>query len=301
VSRTEPGTVLRFAAFTDNPEGGNPAGVVLDARGMPDTQMQHVAAEVGYSETAFLSPLADKEDEFDVRYFTPSAEVDFCGHATIASGVALAEFAAAEGERDEADEYGDATARTFVFHTKSGLISVGVLLTPVGYAATLTSPPTSVQSIDDDVLDELLDALDWHEDDLDERFPPAIGWSGNWHPVLVAESRHRLHRLDYDYDQLAELSKREGWTTIQLVFPDDNDRMLRTWHSRNPAPGVGIDEDPATGSAAVALGAYLVSVGAAAPGDVVTILQGDDMGRPSILLLTIGNGQMRVTGTAVQL
>jgi PhzF family phenazine biosynthesis protein len=64
---------------------------------------------------------------------------------------------------------------------------------------------------------------------------------------------------------------------------------------------VGIDEDPATGSAAVALGAYLVSVGAAASGDVVTILQGDDMGRPSILLLTIGNGQMRVTGTAVQL
>ncbi len=293
--------VLRYTAFTDNPEGGNPAGVVLDARELTPEQMQAIAAEVGYSETAFLSPIADKQDEFDVRYFTPTSEVDFCGHATIASGVALAESASADGERDESDDYGDATARTFVFHTKAGEIPVDVLLTPVGYAATLTSPPTSVQQMDDDVLTELLDALDWHYDDLDERFPPAIGWSGNWHPVLVAGSRTRLHRLDYDYDQLAELCQREGWVTIQLVCPDDNDRMLRTWYSRNPAPGVGIDEDPATGSAAVALGAYLVSTGTSAPGDVITILQGDDMGRPSILLLTIGNGQMRVTGQAVEL
>lgn len=297
----EPGHVRRYAAFTDNPEGGNPAGVVLDARGLSDEQMQSIATEVGYSETAFLSAIAEKEDEFDVRYFTPVAEVDFCGHATIASGVALSEAASADGERDESDDYGDATARTYGFHTKAGFIGMDVLLTPVGYAATLTSPPTSVKPIDETVLDELLDALDWHWEDLDERFPPAIGWSGNWHPVLVAGSRSRLHRLDYDYDQLAELSQRESWTSIQLVFPDDNDRMLRTWHSRNPAPGVGIDEDPATGSAAVAFGAYLVSVGAGAPGDVVTILQGEDMGRPSILLLTIGNRQMRVSGTAVQL
>ena len=293
--------VRRYSAFTDNPEGGNPAGVVLDASGLSDETMQRIATDVGYSETAFLSPLADKVDEFAVRYFTPVAEVDFCGHATIASGVALAEAAAADGEREESDDFGDATARTYGFHTNAGLITVDLLLTPVGYAATLTSPPTSVSAIEESVLSELLDALDWHWDDLDERFPPAIGWSGNWHPIVVAGSRTRLHRLDYDYDALEELSKREGWTTIQLVFPDDDDRMMRTWYSRNPAPAVGIDEDPATGSAAVAFGAYLVSTGTAAPGDVVTILQGDDMGRPSVILLTIGNGAMRVTGTAVEL
>ena len=293
--------IRRYSAFTDNPEGGNPAGVVLNATGLSVADMQSIAADVGYSETAFLTARADKQDEFDVAYFTPVAEVDFCGHATIASGVALAEAASAGGERDDTDDYGDATSRHYSFHTKAGVIAVDVLLTPVGYAATLTSPPTSVAQIDDAVMDELLDALDWHWEDLDERFPPAVGWSGNWHPVLVAGSRTRLRRLDYDYDLLAELSQREGWTTIQLVFPDDNDSLMRTWYSRNPGPGVGIDEDPATGSAAVAFGAYLVSTGTAAPGDVFTILQGDDMGRPSVLLLTVGNGAMRVTGTAVEL
>lgn len=293
--------VRRYSAFTDNPEGGNPAGVVLESAGLTAKDMQSIAAEVGYSETAFLTARPDKHDEFDVRYFTPVAEIDFCGHATIASGVALAEAASAGGERDDRDDYGDATSRHVTFHTKAGEIGVDVLLTPVGYAATLTSPPTTVAPIEDAVMDELLDALDWHWEDLDERFPPAIGWSGNWHPVLVAGSRNRLHRLDYDYDLLAELSQREGWATIQLVFPDDNDSHMRTWFSRNPGPGVGIDEDPATGSAAVAFGAYLVSTGTAAPGDVYTILQGDDMGRPSVLLLTIGNGAMKVTGTAVEL
>ncbi|MFZ4079530.1 MAG: PhzF family phenazine biosynthesis protein [Microbacteriaceae bacterium] len=293
--------IRRYSAFTDNPEGGNPAGVVLDATGLSVADMQSIAADVGYSETAFLTARADKHEEFDVAYFTPVAEVDFCGHATIASGVALAEAASAGGERDDTDDYGDATSRHYSFHTKAGVIAVDVLLTPVGYAATLTSPPTSVAQIDDAVMDEQLDALDWHWEDLDERFPPAVGWSGNWHPVLVAGSRTRLRRLDYDYDLLAELSQREGWTTIQLVFPDDNDSLMRTWYSRNPGPGVGIDEDPATGSAAVAFGAYLVSTGTAAPGDVFTILQGDDMGRPSVLLLTVGNGAMRVTGTAVEL
>jgi len=77
-------TVLRYAAFTSDPAGGNPAGVVLDARGLDDQAMQAIAAEVGYSETAFVV-------DGSVRYFSPKAEVPFCGHATIASAVARAD------------------------------------------------------------------------------------------------------------------------------------------------------------------------------------------------------------------
>ena len=83
-----PGEVLRYAAFTTDPRGGNPAGVVLDATGMTDEQMLATAAEVGFSETAFLVP---GPDPVGVRYFSPRAEVSFCGHATIASAVAWAE------------------------------------------------------------------------------------------------------------------------------------------------------------------------------------------------------------------
>ena len=76
--------ILRYAAFTANGRGGNPAGVVLDARGLADADMLAIAADLGYSETAFLSGN-------DIRYFSPLAEVPFCGHATIATAVALAE------------------------------------------------------------------------------------------------------------------------------------------------------------------------------------------------------------------
>src|SRR5471030_1814826 len=83
--------VLRYAAFTDTPDGGNPAGVVLDATGLDASTMQAIAAEVGYSETAFLTPAGDDGRTFNVRYFAPSIEVPFCGHATIATGVILGE------------------------------------------------------------------------------------------------------------------------------------------------------------------------------------------------------------------
>ena len=78
--------VLRYAAFTTDPLGGNPAGVVLDASGLADTQMQAIAADVGFSETAFV--VARHDTDLEVRYFSPLAEVPFCGHATIAAAVA---------------------------------------------------------------------------------------------------------------------------------------------------------------------------------------------------------------------
>ena len=101
-------TVLRYAAFTDDPAGGNPAGVVLDAEGLDAAAMLAIAADVGYSETAFLRPRGG--GEYDVRYFSPLAEVPFCGHATIASGVALADAGGAVGD--------------VVFHTAGGLVPV---------------------------------------------------------------------------------------------------------------------------------------------------------------------------------
>lgn len=85
--------VLRYSAFAATADGGNPAGVVLDAAGLSDEQMQRIAAEVGYSETAFLVARTDDDgvSRFGTRYWSPAAEVPFCGHATVATAVALAE------------------------------------------------------------------------------------------------------------------------------------------------------------------------------------------------------------------
>src|SRR3954466_13499297 len=110
-----PPTVLRYAAFTDDPSAGNPAGVVLDAGGMSPEEMQAIAAEVGYSESAFVES-AERDREYTVRYYSPLAEVAFCGHATIAAAVALGE----EGE--------------LVFNTREGPVAISA----GGGRATLT-------------------------------------------------------------------------------------------------------------------------------------------------------------------
>ena len=81
--------ILRYAAFSDDPAGGNPACVVLDATGVGEEKMLATAAEVGFSETAFVTQLTD--GRLDIRYFSPLIEVPFCGHATIATAVAYAQ------------------------------------------------------------------------------------------------------------------------------------------------------------------------------------------------------------------
>ena len=279
--------ILRLTAFSNDPEGGNPAGVVLDAGALTDIEMQEIAAEVGYSETAFLIARAkDGPGAFNIRYFSPLAEVDFCGHATIAAGIALGQ------------ENGPST---YEFNSKAGPIEVEVFENGDDLVVSLISPPASVRPLPEHLLETLLEALDWDIEDLDPRFTPAVGFAGGAHPILVADSRDRLAELDYDFDDLSELMTAEGWNTIQLVYPDEGDPSTRKWHSRNPFPVGGVYEDAATGSAAAALGGYLRQHGIAGVGDQIQILQGDDMGRPSLILLTVGGSQMQISGTGIQI
>jgi PhzF family phenazine biosynthesis protein len=279
--------VLRLTAFSNDPDGGNPAGVVLDADGLSDAEMLAIAAEVGYSETTFLvARPKDGANAFDIRYFSPVAEVDFCGHATIAAGIALGQVNGPS---------------TYEFNSNAGPLEVEVFENGDDLVVTLISPPASVRPLSEDILELLLEALDWEIEDLDPRFTPAIGFAGNAHPVLVADSRDRLAALDYDFDDLLELMTAEGWATIQLVYPDEGDPSTRKWHSRNPFPIGGVYEDAATGSAAAAFGGYLRQLGVAGIGDQIQILQGDDMGRPSLILLTVGGSQMQISGTGIRI
>jgi PhzF family phenazine biosynthesis protein len=268
--------VLRYAAFTDTPTGGNPAGVVLDADGLSDAEMLAIAADLGYSETAFL-------DGDDIRYFSPLAEVPFCGHATIATGVAIAERRG-PGE--------------LVLQTRSGPVPVTTRRDEQGrITATLTSVTPRVEPLAGGDLDALLAALRWARTDLDAALPPHVGYAGAFHPIIAAATRERLAALDYDFDALGALMAARGWTTIQLVWREAADRF----HSRNPFPPGGVVEDPATGAAAAALGAYLRELGLVTPPVTITILQGDDLGRPGRLLVDISadRAEIEVTGAAV--
>jgi PhzF family phenazine biosynthesis protein len=276
--------ILRYTAFSSDTAGGNPAGVVLDATGATDAEMQAAAAEVGFSETAFLFPRG--QGAFDVRYFSPLAEVPFCGHATIATAVAYAERHGA----------GD-----LALDTRAGRVEVTTGNAADGApTATLVSVAPRTAELAEPDLRAVLAALRWERSDLDPALPPRVAFAGAWHPIVAAGSRERLATLDYDFDELGALMAARDWTTVDLVW-----RESRTlFHARNPFPPGGVVEDPATGAAAAAFGGYLRDQRLVDLPARVTVRQGEDMGRPGLLTVDIpvdpGSG-IGVTGTAVEL
>ncbi|MFI1468890.1 PhzF family phenazine biosynthesis protein [Streptomyces wuyuanensis] len=275
--------VLRYTAFSTDPAGGNPAGIVLDASALGDADMLALAAELGYSESAFLAPRGERA--FTVRYFSPKAEVPFCGHATVAAAIALAERIG-PGELE--------------FATRAGTVPVEVTERDGTFRATLTSVEPSVEGIADDDLTEALAALDWSGPaDLDPEFPPRVAFAGARHLVLAAATRERLADLAYDMDRLEALMLRLDLTTVQLVWRES----ATVFHVRDPFPVGGVVEDPATGAAAAAFGAYARQLGLVPEDAVLTLHQGEDLGRPGELTVTLyaGDPRVRVSGAGTRI
>lgn len=274
-----PGSLVLLSAFSNTPEGGNPAGVWIgDA--LPDpADMQRIAAEVGFSETAFVAPARGWERT--IRYYSPEAEVSFCGHATIAAGVALG---AADGDG------------LYRLSTAVGEVPVTVRTREGVREASLTSVEPKYAPASEALVDEVLSALGWTAADLEGSIPPARAYAGAWHLVLVVREARRLAGLEYDFDRLKALMLREGLTTLQLIWRESAD----VFHSRNPFPVGGVVEDPATGAAAAALGGYLREAGLVDAPATLLIRQGEAMGRPSRITVEIpATGGIVVTGTAV--
>jgi PhzF family phenazine biosynthesis protein len=274
--------VHRLSAFTERPDGGNPAGVVVSDAALPPVEMQRIAAEVGYSETAFLYGPGDDRRSWQVRYFSPVAEVPFCGHATIAAAVVLG---------------GTVGTGTFTLRTVGGPVPVEVARTDGVLVATLTSVPPNVQPAPEGLVSEVIDAAGIVPSRLDERYPPAVAFAGARHLLLVLVDRSDLQGLSYDFDRVLAVMTAHELTTVALLWPAPDG----VWHARNLFPVGGVVEDPATGAAAAAFGAYLRSIDAIATPGQLDIVQGVDMGRPSRLHVTVpaGAGGISVSGGAV--
>lgn len=278
--------VLRYTAFSSDPDGGNPAGVVLDASGLGETEMLAIAAEVGYSETAFLTPPpaglgAEPGRGFGIRYFSPLAEVPFCGHATVASAVALAERIG-PGE--------------LVFATLAGHVPVTVA---DDLRATLTSVEPHVADVADGDVAEALAALGWESGELDPVLPPRVAFAGARHLVLAAADRERLAALEYDVERLKAFMLRRDLTTLHLVWRESE----TVFHVRAPFPVGGVVEDPATGAAAAAFGGYLRALGLVTAPARLTLHQGHDLGRPGLLEVELraDDPRVRVSGRAARI
>lgn len=271
-------TVLRIAAFSDGPKGGNPAGVWIGGALPATSEMQAIAADIGFSETAFAAPVVDA---WRVRYFSPILEVPFCGHATIALGAALAL------------QHGDQTFKLKLNHAN---ISVAGRREGETIAAALQSPPTRSAPMDASLKEALMALFGYATNDLDMQIAPARIHAGADHAVLALKKRDALARMSYDFERGQELMEKTGLITVMLVATENS----QLFHVRNAFAAGGVVEDPATGAAAAAFAGYLRDIGWPHRG-AIDIVQGEDMGMRSLIRAEIDTpigGSIRVSGTA---
>lgn len=272
-------------AFTTSLFGGNPAGVVVLPEGADfpkDEIMVKTAAELRYSETAFVKVLGD--NHFNVRYFTPTDEVDLCGHATIATFYCI---------QDLIDKN-----KPCINHTLAGDLTITV---EDGFVMMDMATPKTIKTFDkpDEIkaIYEMM-GVKYEENQLDL---PLTGVStGLPDLMLPVKDMDQLNALDPDMKALAQFSKDNEFTGVHAFTLNAGDG--KTAHARNFAPLYGIDEEAATGTSNGALTYYLYSNKLVSSGDTSHIIQGESMGRPSEIVTTIkedsGNVNIKVGGKA---
>ena len=297
---------LLVDAFTDEPLAGNVAGVIPDAAGLSDDRMAKIAAELGASETAFLSEARDGDDEATgadgatgdagsagaderVRYFTPSTEVDLCGHATVASYAALYESGAIDA--------GDRTLRT-------NIGDLSIRIEEDGTVWMRQNPPT-VGPVDEADLDadRLGDALGIDPAalrDVGADLPVAVASTGLPWLVVPVNFLQRLGEAEPDAAAIESLSNAHDVAGV-YAFTFDALEAESTLHGRAFAPAVGVAEDPVTGTASGAVGAYLRAVDAfdGELPDELRFEQGHFVDRPGHVRVRVDGDEVRVGGRAV--
>lgn len=266
-------------AFTSAPFGGNTAGVAVlpENSDFPDDiLMQNIAAELRYSETAFIR--ADGPQEFTIRYFTPKGEVDLCGHATIASFGVLRE----NGTVKDGD--------ICISHTIAGDLNISIGNEVMMDMAT----PAIVGKITDQ--QELYRIMTGKSMKMEQGFIPEIVSTGLPDIILPIASVEELNAMKPDMEALSQLSRKLNVTGVH-AFAICNDGY--TAHVRNFAPLYGINEESATGTANGALIYYLYNYGIVQSGKRCTFLQGEAMGRASeITAIITCEGKVKVGGTS---
>ena len=277
-------------AFTENLFGGNPAGVVILPEGEDfpsDEIMTKTAAELRYSETAFIKRLNDKE--FNIRYFTPAAEVELCGHATIGSFKAL--LAGGYIEDNQA----------YINHTLSGTLNIDV---KNGFVLMDMAAPVKIGEISEhEKLRELYDimGLDYDAEKAEgvSMIPQLIS-TGLPDIMMPVSSLEVLDRIEPDFPALSKLSERYEVVGVHAFTVNCDDA---TCHVRNFAPLYDIDEEAATGTSNGTLTYYGYLNGFVKSGDDCRFIQGEKMQRPSAILSHIeadgDNCSIQVGGSAV--
>ncbi len=287
--------IKQVDSFTEIPFSGNPAGVVTAASGLAVKQMRYIAREMNLSETAFILPPKTPAANMGIRWFTPTHEVDLCGHATIAAFHALA----------EEEKYGMKGVGKFSFNveTRSGILPVDVTIKknhPVSIGFGLPIPEFTNFIYDEE---KLASALGTKPSTFNFTYPLS---KDNMQIVVPVKKRKHLFELNPNFALIKEINK-ESDTYALTVFTTDTVESDSAVHTRCFVPLMGVNEDPVTGSSLGPIGVYLVE------NDIVksvsgrikfTAEQGDCLDRPGRVMVELrrsreGYNSLKIIGTAV--
>lgn len=279
-------------AFTTETFGGNPAGVIPNAENLTDEDMQKIANELNLSETAFLLPTSNADANYKIRYFTPTKEVDFCGHATLGTAWLMA---TKYNWIDKDDK--------IVFESNIGLIPVKWLMENNQLTrVSMTQVRPQVKSIDISPA-VVANLVGIHETDIDDRYPIKIANTGVPHLMVPVKTRQAIDQAEPNLNELKKMNNDFNISTTHLFTFDTNGQF--DIYTRDFCPNIGIDEDPVTGAANGALGGYLYleNILAQQERHQLMIGQGHTINRPGILYVTITpdaeNAVIEVAGAAV--
>lgn len=237
--------VYQIDSFTKEKFKGNPAGVVVNADGLKDSEMQQIARELNNSETAFLFPPDSADCDGVIRYFSPTIEVPICGHATIAAMYAKA-------LEDNLDSC------VLKMKTKIGILPFEIIKKENDYQVLMTQGRFELSpTFDNDTEKRMVAALGLDYDDIDTRCPIQIASTGHSKVMIGINSREKLNALSPKYNDLAELSTQINCNGYFVFTFDSEDKDILTY-GRMFAPVIGINEDPVTGNANGPLGGYLI-------------------------------------------
>lgn len=270
---------IQADVFTEVIFGGNPVAVFPDAQGLSDDEMQKIAREMGLSETTFVLPPTDPRANVRVRFFTPAAELPFAGHPTIGTHVVMASLGRYE--------VGGPVTRIWQ-QTRVGVLAVDLITDGSGVTsrAVMTQDEARHGVFFEDT-EAVASALGLEVEDIHTEFPVQVFSTGLPGLIIPVVSLDALRRISLNVGKFNDICRAAGVTGAE-VFTLETLDGAHTAHVRNFDPLVGVYEDPATGSMAGALGAYLLQKGAvsyepSASTTHIVLEQGYEVGRPSLI------------------
>ena len=236
--------IYQVDSFTRARFHGNPAGVVPDADGLSEEQMQRIARELNNSETAFIFQSDSPDYDVEVRFFTPTTEVPICGHATVAAHYVYA----------LENSFGSRRIRQ---KTKAGILPVDIVRSNNDYSIVMTQgTPAVSDDLGPEIRSRIADALNISVDDICREYPVAVSSTGHSKVMVPIYSNELLHSLKPNLQKLTEISSAISCNGYYVFTLNPSEDVLV--HGRMFAPAIGIAEDPVTGNANGPLGAYLV-------------------------------------------